>query len=481
MKIKSLLAAVSMVAITAGSANALVLTNNTVGGTVTPALELETPITPAATFGSFVFDVAPNPGAQYPGGANLVVKVQLPSGIVFTNDVTGSDIGNAVSSATVQNGSGTAGTNEVEFLASIFASVSGGQPISFNLPLSVSDCPAGDVRVIIETESGTPIEEGSVTGTGANALFASCDSAIDGVVLSDESTSDTIITLVSGYTALQETDPVTGANISAPNTVGTINYTIDPTVSVSRSGNTAGQPLVATDVDELNFTLMLEDASAMTNAFVRTDGGLTATGVKNGDNFDFNITSPAIIADMVNGVADDIRIVVDQTTVITTQSLKVVNSSVSFRDTGLPDLIMSEQGAEGNLDALQREGREFGYFDWNAGPAIGDPTLSVYRITGLDAGMPVDYTLTLENSNNNGTYAGTVTANSYGEAQLVSTLMPVPADTERFDVLINLETPNDDVDVDRLMLRTGIVTAFNDGANNDQEDSREPNLNDSDN
>ena len=40
MTIKSLLAAVSMVAITAGSANALVLTNATNVGTITPALEL---------------------------------------------------------------------------------------------------------------------------------------------------------------------------------------------------------------------------------------------------------------------------------------------------------------------------------------------------------------------------------------------------------------------------------------------------------
>ncbi len=480
MKIKSLLAAVSMVAITAGSANALVLTNTTSGGTLTPALELETPITPAADFGDFAFNVSPNGTDRFPGGANLVIGVTLPTGVVFTRDITGGDIGGVASSATVQNGSGQAGTSSVEFLAAIFATAGSGAPLTFNFPLSLADCPTGSLTVTVATEEGTPIEEGTVTADATNAVFAGCESAVDGVVTSDEATSDTTITLASGYTALAEFDP-SGTPISSPIILGAINYEIDPLVSVSRTGTAAGQPLVAADVDAITFDMVFEDASAITAASVGQNNGTASFGVKMGNLFRFNITDPNRIAEMLDGTADNFRVTFDGTTVIPTQTVSIGNSSVSFRDTGLPDLIMSEPGATGPLDSLQRQGREFGYFDWNAGPAISSPTLSVYRITGLTAGDTVDYSLTLENSNANGTYSGAVTADSAGEAVLVSTTMPVPATVGRFDVLINLETPNTDVDIDRMMLKGGVVSAFNDGANNDQEDVLEPNLNDDDN
>jgi len=204
----------------------------------------------------------------------------------------------------------------------------------------------------------------------------------------------------------------------------------------------------------------------------------------NGNQCDFNFTDPDDIELLINGVPDQIRVTTagGDDIQIPTQTVSVGNSAVIFRATGTPDLIPSEAGAAGALDPLQREGRQFGYFDWNAGPNVADPTLSVYRITGLTPGSAVDYSLTLENSNNDGTYSGTLPiANDAGEVGLISTLMPIPADTERFDVLINIETPNEDVDIDRQMIRGDVVSAFGDGANNDQEDPLEPNLNDDDN
>ena len=480
MKIKSLLAAVSMVAITAGAANALEIDNVSPAGIV-PALELELPGNPALT-GVFTFDLLTETG-QYPNGDNLTVVVNLPDGIVFAQDVTGlaSDPARIITSADVQttvNAAGKAGDSTVTLTVSLDDQFSNnnlnGTQLPFQLNLELASCPAaGDfievqARLLGTTTEDGNIEEGSAT---TNNVIAPCESGISGMVMSDEGVSDTKITLGSGYTDIAEF-PGSGP-LNADGVLGTIQYKIDPTVSKSL---TSVQPLVAGDVAAFMFDVVFEDASGIASVFVN---GIPST--KSGNVFTVMATSGADKAKLLDATPDSIIALTGGTAVIPTQTVSVGNSKITFRTTGTPDLIASEAGPSGALDTLQREGREFGYFDWNAGPAIGDPTLSVYRITGLDANESVDYSVTLENSNNNGTYAGSVTANSYGEAQLISTLMPVPADTERFDVLINIETPNGDVDVDRLMLRTGIVTAFNDGANNDQEDIKEPNLNDDDN
>ena len=461
MKIKSLLAAVSMVAITAGAANALDITNVTPTGIV-PALELQLPGDPALT-GNFTFNVDTTAGSFYPSANNLRVRVDLPAGVNFSQAVVGSDITGG-NSPFIEAG-GTVGANFVTFVTSIPQNQQI-DSLGFNLDLGLSSCPvAGSpLTVSVATELGTLVDGGSASTSG---LIAPCQSGISGMVMSDASVSDTKITLGSGYTDIAEFG---GTNVDG--VLGTIQYKIDPTVSTSL---TTVQPLVAGDVATFMFDVVFEDASGIDSVFVN---GIPS--VKSGNVFTVMATSGADKLKLLDATPDSILAIADGTIVIPTQTVSVGNSKITFRTTLTPDLIASEAGPTGALDSLQREGREFGYFDWNSGPA-GAQTLSVYRITGLDANESVDYSLTLENSNNNGTYAGSVVANSYGEAVLVSSTMPIPADTERFDVLINVETPNADVDIDRLLAKGGIVTAFNDGANNDQEDSLEPNLNDDDN
>jgi len=464
MKIKSLLAAVSMVAITAGAANALDITNVTPTGIV-PALELQLPGDPALT-GNFTFDVDTTAGSFYPSANNLRVKLDLPAGVNFSQAVVGSDIigGN---SPFIETG-GTVGSSSVTFVTSIPQNTQI-STLSFNLDLGLSSCPvAGSpLTVTVATELGTLVDGGTATTSG---LIAPCASAISGMVMSDAGVSDTKITLGSGYTDIAE---FAGSGpLNADGVLGTIQYKIDPTVSTSL---TTVQPLVAGDVAAFMFDVVFEDASGIDKVFVN---GIPS--VKSGNSFTVMATSGADKLKLLDATPDSIIAFADGSIIIPTQTVSVGNSKITFRTTLTPDLIASEAGPTGGLDSLQREGREFGYFDWNSGPT-GAQTLSVYRITGLDPDASVDYSLTLENSNNNGTYAGSVTANSYGEAVLVSSTMPIPADTERFDVLINVETPNTDVDIDRLMTRGGIVTAFNDGANNDQEDVLEPNSTDDDN
>ena len=465
MKIKSLLAAVSMVAITAGSANALNITNVTPSGIV-PALELELPGTPALT-GTFTFDVNTTANSFYPTANNLRVKVDLPAGVTFSSKVEGTDIIGGTEPSIAAGGE--ANSSSVTFLTSIPQGSQTGT-LSFNLDLGLDACPtAGSpLTVSIETELGTPVDGGSTSTSG---LIAPCASGISGMVMSDEAQSDTKITLGTGYTDIAE---FAGSGpLNADGVVGTVQYKIDPTVSTSLTSVT---PLVAGDVAAFMFDVVFEDAAGIDKVFVN---GIPTT--QSGNVFTVMATSGADKLKLLDGTPDSIIAFAKGTVVIPTQTVSVGNSKITFRTTGTPDLIASEAGPAGPLDTLQREGREFGYFDWNGGQAAGNGALTVYRITGLDPNMPVDYSLTLENSNANGTYPGTVTANSYGEATLVSTTMPIPATVERFDVLINVETPNTDVDIDRLISKGGIISAFNDGANNDQEDIKEPNLNDEDN
>jgi hypothetical protein len=465
MKIKSLLAAVSMVAIAAGSANALDITNVTPNGIV-PALELELPGNPALT-GTFTFDVDTTSGSFYPSANNLRVKIDLPAGVTFSQVVQGTDITGG-NSPFIETG-GTVGANTVTFVTSIPQNTQI-STLGFNLDLGLDSCPvAGSpLTVTIETELGTPVDGGTASTSG---LIAPCASAISGMIMSDEAQSDTKITLGTGYTDIAE---FAGSGpLNTDGVIGTVQYKIDPTVSTSLTSVT---PLVAGDVAAFMFDVVFEDASGIDKVFVN---GIPS--VKSGNAFTVMATAGADKLKLLDGTPDSIIAFANGTVVIPTQTVSVGNSKITFRTTLTPDLIASEAGPVGPLDTLQREGREFGYFDWNGGQAAGNGALTVYRITGLDPNMPVDYSLTLENSNANGTYPGTVTANSYGEATLVSTTMPIPATVERFDVLINVETPNTDVDIDRLISKGGIISAFNDGANNDQEDIKEPNLNDEDN
>ena len=77
----------------------------------------------------------------------------------------------------------------------------------------------------------------------------------------------------------------------------------------------------------------------------------------------------------------------------------------------------------------------------------------------------MNYTIQVENSNNDGLYFGTATPDATGEAVLVSSTLPIPADTGRYDFQITFESGSTVIDVDRLLLRSGIVTDFGDNAN----------------
>ncbi|WP_371396361.1 hypothetical protein [Fretibacter rubidus] len=457
MTFKSLLAAASLVALSAGTAGALTIpATSVVPNGIIPALELQLPGTPALT-GNFTFNVETETG-NYPNGNNLLVTINLPSGLVFASNLSGNTVVPAANAQGVVNGGGTTGANTVTLLVSL-DDIYNSNVLGLALPLRLDACPAaGDfVEVLVRTESGTNIEEGRATTAN---IIAPCQSAVNGVVASDETTSDTIISLPS-YTTLTPSQQLFFSPTPVGSVLGTIDFAINPLVSKSL---TAVTPLVPSDIERIRAVIQFEDVSAFDNVYIdnRTAGISSFSNTAT-----YSTTDPTDLGELLDGnpANGEIALAVDGTTQIPTQTVRVISSTVEFVDSGPVDFITSEAGPTGNLDTLQREGREFGFFDWNSG-GDGSGTVTVYRITGLTG--PTDFTVTLDNSNADGTYTGQLTPDMTGEAILFSTDMggTLPDGVVRYDALINLETSSTTVDVDRLLSKGGIVTNFGDGANN---------------
>lgn len=470
MKIKSLLAAVSMVAITAGSASALsipttaaelgLVTNpNPTTAISSPqgvalASELEVPL---EGIGDITFSVVTDSG-DYPSGNNFIVDIALPSGLAFDDSVapvSGSLlVGPAGGSAVVQNLTGST--------VQLFVSIPQSSPIGaldFSIPVSMTSCTiSGDLVVDVATEGDTNVENGTAM---IDSPIESCESAFDTDF--DPDANDTLIALTD-YEFLRNLP--TGGQVTA-SVVGLYDAAIDTSVGI----DIAGTPLTAASIDTVDFDICFADGSEITDVRVN---GFAGTASADGNTWSFSLDHTADLTDA------NIRIDVSGTDPITSQPILVKNIVHNFTDAGGPDLIESEIGTNlapnatppvvnVPLDFLQREGQSFGVFDWNSGPA-GALTNSVYRITGLEPGVPTTYTATLYNSFANGGAAytlapATVTGDDSGEAVLTSIQLPgIPATISRYDLGLNFETGRS-LDVDRLMSAGGVITDFGGGAN----------------
>ena len=454
MKIKSLLAAVSMVAITAGTASALSIPvtpamgpapANAISPTgVVLANELALP---AAGIGDINFSVVTDSG-DYPSGNNFIVTITPPNGVGIDGPITGSVlVGPAGGSAVVQSQTGSS--------IELFVSIPQNVPVNaldFQLPVELTNCAvSGNLTVTVVTENGTPVEDGTAT---AASPIEPCESAFDTDF--DPDADDTTIALAD----FEELRSFPNGGTVLVSRIGLFDALIDASVGV----DLAGTPLTAASVDEVTFDICLEDATGIENVFV---AGVPGVASADGLTYSFTHTFTGNVVD------DFITIQVAGDEELVAQNIIVKNVIHDFTDAGGPDLIGTEAGAGGALDPLQREGQTFGVFDWNSGPA-GAQTVSVYRITGLTPGEAVTYTATLYNSfaNGGGAYIlppATVTGDASGEAALVSTTLPgLPATIVRYDLGLNFETGNA-LDVDRQLLTEGVVSAFNGGANSDSD------------
>ena len=442
-----------MVAITTGTASALSIpVTPAMGAMGTPpanplspegavlANELALP----ADVGNVTFAVITDSG-DFPSGNNFIVNISTPDGVELNGPVSGAVLDMPIGgSAVVQNQTATS----VQLFVSIPQDEGPIGELVFDVPLTLASCDvSGDLTVTVETENGTPVEEGIAT---APSPIAPCESAFDTDFDPDD--LDTAIAL-GGFDELRD-DVGSGPRVLT-SVVGLFDAFIDTTVGIDLDGTA----LTPASIDEVAFDICFEDGAEVTDVTVN---GVAGTASADGNTYSFALPFTADLTDAL------IDITVSGDAQIPTQAITVKNVVHDFTDAGGPDLIGTEAGAGGSLDFLQREGQAFGVFDWNSGPA-GAQTLSVYRITGLNPGVPVTYTATLWNS-----FAGTgavtlppatVTGDASGEAVLVSTTLPgIPADIARYDLGLNFETGRS-LDVDRLLSRGGVISDFGGGAN----------------
>ena len=452
MKIKSLLAAVSMAAITSGAAHALSIPPMSV--TPTGVVLAEELALPADLGGNFAFSVVTDSG-EYPAGNNFIVAITLPDGVGIDTPVLGSVLTAPLGgSAVVQSQSGS----EVELFVSIPQNVPGGiSALDFSIPVELTSCDIfededanDEILVTVETEGGTPVEDGSAE---AASPIEGCASAFDTTFGPD---ADNTIIALDDFIDLRNDPMAAGTVLTSP--VGLFDARVNTGVVTSLAlGNLRGR-----SVDEVTFDIVLQDGSAVDDITV---GGVSGTPSADGNTYSFEIPFASNIAD------SPIVITVAGDEVIESQPITVTNVVHVFSDRDGFDLIDLEPGAGGPLDRLDREGQSFGVFDWNSGP-LGAQTVSVYRITGLEPGVQVRYTATIWNSEAEGGAAFVlpgetfVTGNDAGEAILTNVLDGIPADVTRYDLGLNFET-GEDLDVDRLMSRDGIITTFGGGANLD--------------
>ena len=453
--LKKLLLAGSIAALSAVSAHAQLNITN-VSFADTPALELELAPMPATTytFNSSATLNASTTNANFPTGTAYLVSVILPAGVTFGTVAQAGDLtaSGGSQNVTVSTG-GAVGDSQVTYLVTTTNEPS--LTFSGNYRLDACVAPNANITMTAVIDgSQTPISGGTATST--TPMINPCSSALDSSVAAD-SQGDTIISLSSNF--LNLTDSAGSAGTVGPFNIADLSFTRNTAVTINGITPT---PISAADVSSVSFDVDFVNIDGVTS--VDLASGSSATIV--GNTASFNVTNSTEIASLISGVTA-VTVTVDGTTAIESQALSVSNAVIAFNDSNA-ELITSEPGATGPIDDLLREGQNFGPFDWNDGRA--GRTTSVYRVTGFNPGEVVDYTVTLTNSNRDGSFTGTLTADAVGEFTMTSVgFGGVVGTYGRGDVSFNFER-NGDLDVDRLMARNGISTSFGGGANSDAEE-----------
>jgi len=470
MKITKLLAATSILAMTATSAHALDIRNGTNGGTtgfLSPlANELCLGDGGDAVSGVLRHTITLSSGGNFP--QNLRIDVTLPSGVTFNGASTGGDVTamGTMTDASLQAG-GADGDSTAQYILS--ETNSSGTGIYFDLSVEVSDCPDGSgvEFVVFDTQNNLFVEgdalvsSNEVTTGGAmpmadDPVLPGCEDAVTGEILADDPEKE--IELPDNETI-------------GDNTLGSYEYTINAGVAI----DAAGTPVAAAMIDGIDWRVTVEDSTGLLDA-TSSGGG--------SDTFGTGVRADANNEAFADGVARTIDI-------NETGADPIVNQSVTLRtivDYSAASGLSDKTADTAMLDSLNREGVVFGRFDW-VGSGNGAGTVTVLRVTGLDRTEPTPYTVELTNTPNgiyDGIYSGTIPGGNDGELTLVSTNLfgvDAPVNFVRGDALICFETTETTVDVDRLLLRNGIVSAFNDGANFNDDNSDLPNTpsNDGDN
>jgi hypothetical protein len=494
MTIKKLLATTAIAALAATSANALGVTQAEADGTIGNAVEAnatlatEVNLGAGGTTGTFEFLV--NTTTAIPAADNVKLTVSLPAGLTFTTALaggtgpgaviqTGDDSGDTVSggagdiavlSALVSVGGG-AGSSSATFLID---TDTGEKSIGLRLPITMPAgyCNApGGINIGLSTENNTPIENGGANGATPIALatnLVTCSQAL--AMGAGADAADSILELTGNF--INFSTPVVGDTVTTATLGATSGAIGAQNVTLVNTGG-APDPLVPGDIAAIDFDITFSGPVAGITGV--TVGGIAATGPV-GNVFHVSATG-AGVSTLTTGGNDTIVVTIDGTTSIASQTATVGTMTATFTDrVGPPvvDFITSESFNGSALDALQREGTTFGFFDW-----VGDANKSsrhIFRFTGMNANAitgEVDFANC--SSGQNGTF-GPFTLNTVnGEGQVFNhtagssgniTLDSLNPSFGRCDVRFRLFSDVSATgDVDRLVLRNDILTPFGDNNN----------------
>jgi hypothetical protein len=479
MTIKKLLATTAIAALAATSANALGVTqgnadavaNNAVEAN--PLLASEVNLAAGGTTGTFEFLV--NTVAAIPAADNVKLTVSLPAGITFTGALSGAEVtvgadGNAVSSSLVSVGGGAGGTSVTFLLDTIVGEKSLGLRLPLTLPAGYCASPGG-LNIGLSTENNTPIENGGSNGSTPIALATNLVTCAQALSLgAGADAADSILELTGNF--INFSTPVVGDTVTTA-TLGATSGAIGvQNVTLVNTGG-APDPLVPGDIGAIDFDITFSGPVAGITGV--TVGGIAATGPV-GNVFHISAAGAGVTT-LVTGGNDTVVVTIDGATSVASQTVTLGTMTATFADRAGPpavDFVNSESFAGSALDALQREGTTFGFFDW-----VGDANKAsrhIFRFTGMNANAitgEVDFANC--SSGQNGTF-GPFTLNTVnGEGQVFNhtagssgniTLDSLNNNFGRCDVRFRLFSDVSATgDVDRLVLRNDILTPFGDNNN----------------
>lgn len=446
MNIRKLLAAASVLALSATSAQAVTLSLNSAAG-VTPATQLEGTQPNVATPLNFTMTADTN----YPGGTIQFV-ITLPEGLVFSTGPTNGNVsvtGGTLTSATVSAG-GVIGSNSVTYDVVLADATT--TAVIFDLDGKLSGCPAATTGLTVAATTGGAATGG---GTGVGTLATVLNACATGF------NAPAIVT-----NAVTEIDNANDfKTLDNGGLLGSVAYSIVAAVDKDYVGNAlvatdnAGTSDVASASIPVNFANTAGIGSL--NLTMGVSGVVINSGPAVGNVFTFAVPQ-AEMDTLFDATVDVISAVASAPTAeIEAQTITVGTATLTLSDNNA-NLAANTTVAGGTLKNLTREGQNTGVFSWNSG--AGRSTNSVYRVTttGLVDGT-YGVSATLSNASPataNGTTRGTFTVTD-NQAILQSGngfgIMNFPT-FNNGDVAFNFEVPNAVV-VDRLLLRGNTLTS----------------------
>lgn len=511
MKLKKILLAATAVSLVAGNAHALTSTVLDASGDGFTVLPNELNLAAAAATvreGTLRLDVRlTNATSTFPTSTNTVFTITLPANVVFSRAMTGADIlGGSDATATEGvplaaniNSGGTAGSSTVEIFYSAGAN---DREVDIILPVRVTACPTSGSQIVVSASNGgTAIEPGDALANVSNAITCRDTFTVAGMTDVAGGANNSEIALVDYQLFTENNSATTSAstpvgnvtsafaatvagattapgNVASVRTVGTVAITTaagDNIADGSPGGtaNTAAAAVapVATapgDATSTSYVVALDNVVGLRAAAAGgpvTVAGATVAAVA-GSTTQFTATAAGV------GVGSPITIFADTTAGAVPMTAKTVNATgLTVNLNTALGYNATDSGSNAALDALERDGRGFGPYDWNNESGAVN---SVYRITGLSTTSDTPMTITYSNSNAgaafNTTVSGTVAAADVTNGEYIITsrggLSTMNAGYQRADVSFFFETGNA-VDVDRLISSNGDVGNFGNAANGD--------------